>query len=58
MLRATTYAGFPGPHGLMYRALVIGTGAHVFATSRMLHAIRWLSLNMTSMTPEPGKPGT
>jgi hypothetical protein len=46
-LRATTYAVFPGLHGRIYRALVIGTGAHAFATSRMLHAIRQLSLDMT-----------
>lgn len=50
-----TYAVFPGLHGPMYRAMVIGNGAHAFATSRMLHAIRRLSVNLT---PEPGKPGT
>jgi hypothetical protein len=55
VLRATTYAVFPGPLGRMYRALVIGTGAHAVATNRMLHAIGRLSLNLT---PEPGLPGT
>jgi hypothetical protein len=29
LLRATTEAAFPGPHGRAYRALVIGTGMHV-----------------------------
>ena len=47
VLQAKTYAAFPGPHGRMYRVLVIGTGAHMFATGRILHAIRRLCLNMT-----------
>jgi hypothetical protein len=40
VLRARTYARFPGPHGRVYRALVIGTRLHVLATRGMLHAIR------------------
>ena len=35
-LSAVTYADFPGPHGRLYRTLVIGTGLHVVATRRML----------------------
>lgn len=42
VLHATTYAAFPGPHGRMYCAMVISIGAHAFATSHMLHAIRQL----------------
>jgi hypothetical protein len=38
-LRATTHAAFPGPHGRAYRLLVIGSGVHVVATTRILHAI-------------------
>lgn len=43
-LRATTYATFPGPHGRVYRVLVIGTRAHVLATRHMLRAIRRLAV--------------
>ena len=32
-LRATSYAAFPGPHGRVYRTLVIGTRLHVVATT-------------------------
>jgi hypothetical protein len=39
-LRATTYAAFPGVHGRVYRALVIGTGLHVVATNQLLRGIR------------------
>ncbi len=38
-LHAHTYAAFPGLHGRIYRALVIGTRAHVLATNRILSAI-------------------
>jgi hypothetical protein len=41
---ATTRASFPGARGQAYRALVIGTRAHVLATRHMLHAVRRLSL--------------
>lgn len=48
VLCATTYAAFPGPHGRVYRALVIGTGAHVVATGRILRAVEQLSLGQTA----------
>jgi hypothetical protein len=38
-LRALTWAAFPGIHGRIYRALVIGTGAHRFVTRRMLKRV-------------------
>jgi hypothetical protein len=44
VLSATTRAAFPGARGQAYRALVIGTRAHVLATRHMLHAVRRLSL--------------
>jgi hypothetical protein len=39
-LRAETRAEFPGLHGRLYRALVIGTGGHVLAVRRLLATIR------------------
>jgi len=39
-LRAETKAEFPGPHGRVYRALVIGTRGHVLAVRRILNAVR------------------
>jgi hypothetical protein len=38
-LRALTWADFPGIHGKIYRALVIGTGAHRVAVRRTLKRI-------------------
>jgi hypothetical protein len=38
-LRALTWADFPGVHGKVYRALVIGTGAHRVAVRWMLKRI-------------------
>jgi hypothetical protein len=38
-LRAQTWAHFPGLHGKLYRALVIGTGGHRIAVRRMLNRI-------------------
>lgn len=38
-LRALTFAGFPGLHGKVYRALVIGSGAHRIVVRRMLGRI-------------------
>jgi hypothetical protein len=38
-LRALTWAAFPGIHGKVYRALVIGTGAHRIAVRGMLKRI-------------------
>jgi hypothetical protein len=45
LLSARTYSDFPGPHGRVYRALVIGTRFHVVATKHMLHSIRRLSVS-------------
>lgn len=39
-VHARSYAAFPGLHGSVYRALVIGTRLHVVATNDMLHGIR------------------
>ncbi|MGB9307181.1 MAG: hypothetical protein WCB92_26895 [Mycobacterium sp.] len=38
-LRALTWAAFPGLRGKVYRALVIGTGAHRIVVRRMLNRI-------------------
>jgi hypothetical protein len=38
-VRAETRAAFPGIRGGAYRALVIGTRAHVLVTKRLLHAV-------------------
>ncbi|WP_405163520.1 hypothetical protein OG203_45950 [Nocardia sp. NBC_01499] len=38
-IRAKSWANFPGPHGKIYRALVIGTGGHKIAVRRMLRQI-------------------
>jgi hypothetical protein len=43
-LSARTYAEFPGRRGRVYRALVIGTKAHVVATNQILRSIRRSSL--------------
>jgi hypothetical protein len=40
VLRATTHAAFPGPHGRAYRLLVISSRVHVGATTGMLRTIR------------------
>lgn len=45
LLTARTYAAFPGPHGRVYRALVIGTRAHVVATNRILRSVRRATLS-------------
>ena len=39
-LRAETRADFPGLHGAVYRALVIGTRGHVLAVRRLLAAVK------------------
>ncbi|TNC39871.1 hypothetical protein [Mumia zhuanghuii] len=49
-LSARTYAVFPGPHGAAYRLLVLGTGFHVLATTRMLRTVR------SRATASPGSP--
>lgn len=38
-LRATSWADFPGVHGKLYRALVIGSGGHRVVMRRMLNRI-------------------
>ena len=43
-LSARTYAEFPGLRGRVYRALVIGTRAHVVATKQILRSIRRTAL--------------
>jgi hypothetical protein len=40
ILRAESRAEFPGPAGKLYRALVIGTRAHVLAVRRLLDTIK------------------
>jgi hypothetical protein len=38
-VRAQTWAAFPGPHGRVYRALVIGSGMHAVLVRRMLRRL-------------------
>jgi hypothetical protein len=38
-VRAQTWAAFPGPHGRVYRALVIGSGMHARIVRRMVRGI-------------------
>jgi hypothetical protein len=38
-LRAQTHAAFPGVRGRLYRALVIGSGAHRIVTRRLLRQV-------------------
>lgn len=44
VLRARSFAVFPGPHGRVYRLLVIGTRFHVLATQRILRSVQRLAL--------------
>ena len=39
-LSAATHAAFPGPHGRVYRALILPTGFHARVVNRVLEAIR------------------
>lgn len=39
VLSAHTYSAFPGPHGRVYRMLVITTHFHALATTQLLHII-------------------
>jgi hypothetical protein len=48
LLTATTLAAFPGPHGFVYRVLVIGSRGHIVAVHRMLRAIRDAALRPTT----------
>jgi hypothetical protein len=38
-LTARSFGEFPGPHGRLYRLLVVSSGAHVAAVRRMLTSI-------------------
>jgi hypothetical protein len=40
VLSARSHARFPGLHGRMYRALVIGTGAHRILLTRLLRGVK------------------
>jgi hypothetical protein len=40
VLRAVTYAVFPGPLGFVYRQLAIGSGAHGMLVRRLLAGVR------------------
>ena len=39
-LSAATHASFPGPHGRVYRALILPTGFHALVVGRILAAVR------------------
>ena len=39
-LSAATHAAFPGPHGKVYRALILSTGFHARVVKRVLEAVR------------------
>ncbi|WP_447007724.1 hypothetical protein ACRAKI_15180 [Saccharothrix isguenensis] len=63
LLSARSYARFPGPHGFVYRQLVVGTGAHRLVVAGLLRSVRrHAQKNATpgSSTPEnstgTGKP--
>ncbi|MGA9746144.1 MAG: hypothetical protein WBQ50_01685 [Nocardioides sp.] len=55
-VRAETYARFPGLHGRVYRTLVIGSRAHVLATTHLLRTLRRLSLEAAAAPPAPSDP--
>ncbi|MFE9694932.1 hypothetical protein [Micromonospora sp. NPDC005806] len=40
LVSARTYAEFPGPHGRLYRLMVIGSGGHRVMVARMLRDVR------------------
>ncbi|GAB2580873.1 hypothetical protein [Kribbella endophytica] len=42
-LSALTFAAFPGPHGRIYRLLVISSGAHALATRGILRSVEQLA---------------
>ena len=39
-LSATTHSAFPGPHGRVYRALILPTGFHARVVGQILAAVR------------------
>ena len=51
LLRAETRAEFPGIKGSIYKALVVGTRAHVVVTKRLLNAVK-NGPRRTQRTPE------
>ncbi|MBN8870738.1 MAG: hypothetical protein J0H66_12725 [Solirubrobacterales bacterium] len=55
-LHARTYAKFPGFHGRVYRALVIGTGAHALATNHILRSIRNRAAGGSTASRPPDTP--
>ena len=55
-LRAESRASFPGLAGRVYRLLVIGTGAHVFAVGRLLAGVRRRSERQPGQIVERGRP--
>jgi hypothetical protein len=50
-VRAITRAAFPGLHGRVYRALVIGSGAHKVVVRRMLRRIGAAARSQGVATP-------
>ncbi len=56
-LSATTYAAFPGAGGRIYRAFVIGTRAHVIATTHVLRSIRRRALEAKRQRTPDGTSG-
>jgi hypothetical protein len=44
VLTAKSRAAFPGPHGFVYRTLVVGSRGHVVVVGHMLRAVRDRSL--------------
>lgn len=51
-LRAATWADFPGVHGKVYRALVIGTGGHRIVVRRTLKRVATTALDERAQTGE------
>lgn len=51
-LRAATWADFPGVHGKVYRALVIGTGGHRIVVRRTLKRVAAAVLDERAQTGE------
>lgn len=47
-LSATTYAAFPGLHGRIYRALVIGSRGHALATAQMVRTAQRRSAELAA----------
>lgn len=56
VLRAATYAAFPGPLGFVYRQLVIGSGVHGKLMRRLLTDLRDRTERSPDMPVPPGFP--